>query len=100
MTLTSSDHFTHWFRSVAPYVRSHRGKRCVLLIPETLFDPNQKQTLTTLTHDLAILHSLGLELIITFSLAPLIPDFETPRPVDIHSPDLTHRVAERSTQLQ
>jgi amino-acid N-acetyltransferase len=54
---------TSWFRSAAPYIHAHRGATFVVsidsqAIPSAHFD--------NLIHDLALLNSLGIRLVLTF----------------------------------
>lgn len=73
--MTSSEDFIRWFRLVAPYVRNHRHKLCVISLPEAVLAPAYFQELV---HDLALLHSLGLHLVLIFEgLASL----DKPHPV-------------------
>ncbi len=59
----------YWFRHSAPYINAHRGKTLVLLLGgEVLAHPN----LTHIIHDIALLHSLGVRLVIAFGARPQI----------------------------
>jgi len=57
----SSDSIIHWFRQAAPYINSHRHKTIVVMVSG---DALQSRNSTSLLHDLALLHSLGMRLII------------------------------------
>lgn len=64
----SSD-FIQWFRSAAPYIHSHRGKTFVLhcggeLIAHPVFPG--------LVHDIALLNSLGIRVVLVFGARPQI----------------------------
>ncbi len=54
---------TDWFREAAPYIHAHRGKTFVLALDsDAIASPN----FTKLIHDIALLNSLGIKLVITF----------------------------------
>lgn len=54
-----------WFRRATPYIRAHRGRTLVVALPgEALADAGVE----TLVHDLALLHHLGLRLVLCFGL--------------------------------
>ena len=54
-----------WFRAASPYIRAHRGRTLVVALPgRALAGPG----LETLVHDLALLHHLGLRLVVCFGL--------------------------------
>ena len=54
---------TDWFRSAAPYIHAHRGATFVIAIDG---DTVAAVGFATLIHDIALLNSLGIKLIITF----------------------------------
>lgn len=56
-----SDSIIHWFRKAAPYINQHRQKTIVVMITG---DALQSQNSSQLLPDLALLHSLGMRLII------------------------------------
>jgi len=59
----------YWFRHSAPYINAHRGRTMVLLLGgEVLEHPN----LTHIIHDIALLNSLGVRLVIVFGARPQI----------------------------
>ena len=93
--MTSSEDFIRWFRLVAPYVRDHRHKLCVISLPEAVLAPAYFQDLV---HDLALLHSLRLQLVVIFEgLASLqSPHAVNPAELQQHM----HCVGERQYQLQ
>ncbi len=64
-----TDHFVQWFRDVAPYVHTHRGKTMVLQISGELIESGQFESTI---HDIALLNSLGIKLIIVFGARPQI----------------------------
>jgi amino-acid N-acetyltransferase len=58
-----------WFRSSAPYINAHRGKTVVIAFGgEALEDPRFAE----LVHDIALLHALGLRLVIVHGSRPQI----------------------------
>ncbi len=62
--MTDSDsQFIHWFRSAAPYIRVHRGKTFVVQFDDALVYSDK---FSELVHDLALLNSLGIRLVLVF----------------------------------
>jgi amino-acid N-acetyltransferase len=58
-----------WFRSAAPYITAHRGRTLVVQFGgEALLD----ERFADLIHDFALLHSLGLKLILVHGARPQI----------------------------
>ena len=58
-----------WFRKASPYINTHRNKVIVLAISgETL----QHQNFDNIVHDIALLNSLGVRLVIVFGARPQI----------------------------
>ncbi|MBT7951247.1 MAG: amino-acid N-acetyltransferase [Gammaproteobacteria bacterium] len=62
MTETYSQ-FVSWFRSAAPYIHVHRGKTFVVQIDDSLV---YSEIFTDLVHDLALLNSLGIQLVLVY----------------------------------
>lgn len=62
------DHLT-WFRHASPYINLHRGSRVVLHFHGDLLET---ELVTSLFHDIALLHSLGIHLILVHGVAPQI----------------------------
>ncbi len=62
--------FVHWFRQASPYIHAHRGKTFVItfggeaVVDETGF--------SSLIHDLALLGSLGVRLVLVYGARPQI----------------------------
>jgi len=54
---------TDWFRSAAPYIHAHRGTTFVIAIDGNTVAATE---FSTLIHDIALLNSLGIKLIVTF----------------------------------
>lgn len=61
--------YVHWFRHSAPYINAHRGKTFVLM-----FDGEavQHENFQHIIHDIALLHSLGIRLILVHGARPQI----------------------------
>jgi amino-acid N-acetyltransferase len=59
--MTSTQNNIAWFRYTAPYIKAHRGGTFVVYLGNGCLDA---PTLTTLVHDLALLHSLGVRLVL------------------------------------
>ncbi|WP_201587200.1 amino-acid N-acetyltransferase [Psychrobacter jeotgali] len=61
--------YVHWFRNSAPYINTHRGKTFVIMFGgEAVKHPN----FSTLIHDFALLHSLGINLVLVHGARPQI----------------------------
>ncbi len=56
-----SDPFVHWFRQAGPYINAHRGKTFVVLFSG---EAVEAENFSSLIHDLALLHSLGIRLVL------------------------------------
>lgn len=55
--------FVEWFRSASPYIRVHRGKTFVIQMDDdAIVDP----AFNDLVHDLALLNSLGIQLVLVY----------------------------------
>jgi amino-acid N-acetyltransferase len=61
--------FVQWFRSAAPYIHAHRGKTFVVQIGGEVISSDGFQHLV---HDIALLNSLGVRLVIVFGARPQI----------------------------
>jgi amino-acid N-acetyltransferase len=60
-----------WFRSAAPYINAHRGKTVVLMFGgESVSHPN----FANIIHDISLLRSLGVKLVIVHGARPQIED--------------------------
>ena len=61
--------YIKWFRNSAPYINAHRGKTFVLMISgEAIAHPN----FDTIIHDIALLNSLGVNLVLVHGARPQI----------------------------
>jgi amino-acid N-acetyltransferase len=66
---TAIDPFAHWFRQCTPYIHAHRGRTFVIAFGgEALDDPE----LPKLVHDIALLHGLGIRLVLVHGARPQI----------------------------
>jgi amino-acid N-acetyltransferase len=61
--------YVKWFRGASPYINAHRGRTFVLMLGgEAIADPNFENVV----HDVALLQSLGVRLVIVFGARPQI----------------------------
>lgn len=66
---TDSQDYVQWFRQSSPYINAHRGKTFVLMLSgEALAHENFQNTV----HDIALLNSLGVRLVIVHGARPQI----------------------------
>jgi amino-acid N-acetyltransferase len=56
-----TSHFVQWFRQAGPYINAHRGKTFVVLFGGEAVEADN---FSSLIHDLALLHSLGIRLVL------------------------------------
>lgn len=67
--MTSPQQYVDWFRGSAPYIHSHRGRTFVIYISgETI----NHSGFANLIHDIALLNSLGIKLVLVFGARPQI----------------------------
>lgn len=66
-----TDHPIHWFRRSAPYINTHRGKTFVIAFGGRAITHDN---FTTLIHDIALLHSLGIRLVLVYGSRPQIDE--------------------------
>jgi len=67
----NTEDWVTWFRQAAPYINTHRNKTMVMtLAGDALFSEN----LTHIIHDVALLNSLGVKLVIVFGAGPQIDE--------------------------
>lgn len=70
-TQSAAQQYVHWFRNSAPYINAHRNKTFVLMFGgEALLSDNFQHII----HDIALLHSLGIRLILVHGARPQISD--------------------------
>lgn len=68
---TMSDQYVHWFRNSAPYINAHRGKTFVLLFGGEAVN---HENFRNIVHDIALLHSLGIKLVLVHGARPQIDE--------------------------
>ncbi|MBI1732094.1 MAG: amino-acid N-acetyltransferase [Gammaproteobacteria bacterium] len=66
---TRQQRFVDWFRAASPYIHVHRGKTLVVQFDD---DAVTSPEFVNLIHDLALLHSLGVRLVLVFDADTLI----------------------------
>ncbi|MDH5182607.1 MAG: amino-acid N-acetyltransferase [Gammaproteobacteria bacterium] len=69
MADTPQHEFVHWFRNSSPYINAFRGRTFVLTFGgEVVAD----KVFASLVHDIALLHSLGVKLVLVHGARPQI----------------------------
>ncbi len=68
MTTPGRDNI-RWFRNTAPYINAHRGKTFVLMLGGELV---QHENFAHIVHDIALLNSLGIKLVLIHGSRPQI----------------------------
>jgi len=61
--------FVHWFRSAAPYINAFRGKTFVVAFGGEVVSEGQ---FTGLAHDINLLSSLGVRLVLVHGARPQV----------------------------
>ena len=61
--------YTRWFRGSTPYISAHRNKTFVILLTGAAFEHNN---LTNIVHDIALLHVLGVRIVLVYGARPQI----------------------------
>ena len=69
--MKNHDRFVRGFRSSAPYIHAHRGRVFVVQFDG---DALLEAQFPSLVHDMALLHSLGVKLVIVHGFRPQIED--------------------------
>lgn len=67
--MTSAKDYVTWFRNAAPYINSHRGKTMVLMFGG---EAVEHKNFVNIVHDIALLRSLGINLVIVHGARPQI----------------------------
>jgi amino-acid N-acetyltransferase len=66
---STTQQYVNWFRHSSPYINQHKGKTFVLLIGgDAIAHPN----FANIIHDIALLNSLGVRLVLSFGIRPQI----------------------------
>jgi amino-acid N-acetyltransferase len=60
----NSSQFIKWFRSASPYIRVHKGKTFIIHVDDDVINAG---SFTDLVHDLVLLNSLEIRLVIVYS---------------------------------
>lgn len=80
-TNSSDQNYVKWFRNAAPYINAHRGKTVVLMFGgEAVLHPN----FSNIIHDISLLRSLGVKLVIVHGARPQIEDRMNGRNIKQH----------------
>ena len=69
--MENPDQFVGWLRSVAPYIHAFRGKTFVIAFPGELVKTG---ALPVLAQDLALLHALGIKIVIVHGSRPQVEE--------------------------
>jgi len=77
--MENSMQFVNWLRSVAPYIHSFRGQTFVVAFPGELV---RAGALSTLVHDISLLHALGIKVVIVHGSRPQVEEQLAIRKVD------------------
>lgn len=92
-TQSTTQQYVHWFRHSAPYINAHRGKTFVIMFTG---EAVQHENFQHVIHDIALLHSLGIRLILVYGARPQISQNLTEK--NIQSPiHLNRRVTTRES---
>ena len=67
--MSAATDFISWFRQSAPYIHAHRGRCFVVLIGGERLDAAD---FPALMHDLALLHALGVRVVLVYGARPQI----------------------------
>ncbi|MES2365764.1 MAG: amino-acid N-acetyltransferase [Pseudomonadota bacterium] len=76
--------FVHWFRAAAPYIHAFRGKTFVIAFGGEVLSDGQ---FTRLAHDLNLLNSLGVRLVLVHGVRPQVEEHLTQRDAAIRYAD-------------
>lgn len=78
---TDIQHFVSWFRGSAPYIRAFRGRTFVIVFGGEILNDSQ---FGALAQDIALLHSLGIRLVLVHGARPQIEARLTARQHRMH----------------
>jgi len=73
--------FVRWFRQATPYVHAHRGRTFVIAFGG---EAVAEEGFSELVHDLALLHGLGIRLVLAHGARPQIEERLRLRGVELH----------------
>lgn len=69
--MANDQSYVKWFRNAAPYINAHRGKTVVLMFGgEAVQHPN----FANIIHDIALMRSLGMKLVVVHGARPQIEE--------------------------
>ncbi len=66
-----TEQYVHWFRNSAPYINAHRDKTFVLMFGGEAVNHDNFRNII---HDIALLHSLGIRLVLVHGARPQIDE--------------------------
>lgn len=69
--MSTTEDFVDWFRASAPYIHAHRGKTFVVVFGGEMIDSPR---LRSLVQDVALLHGLGVRLVLVAGARPQIEE--------------------------
>ena len=79
--MSDPDTFVHWFRNSSPYFHAHRGRTFVITLGgEAVADPG----FPSMVHDIALLHGLGIRLVLVHGARPQIEERLQARNATLH----------------
>lgn len=70
-SIQSDLNYVKWFRNAAPYINAHRGKTVVLMFGG---EAVQHDNFANIIHDIALMRSLGMKLVVVHGARPQIED--------------------------
>ena len=70
-TKTAQDPFIHWFRASSPYIHAHRGRTFVIAFGGSAVAAPE---FSHLVHDIALLHGLGIRLVLVHGARPQVEE--------------------------
>ena len=70
-SVQSDQNYVKWFRNAAPYINAHRGKTVVLMFGG---EAVQHDNFANIIHDIALMRSLGMKLVVVHGARPQIED--------------------------
>ncbi len=77
---TIPDNFVDWFRGSSPYIHAHRGRTFVIAFGGEAVADDQ---FANLIHDIALLHGIGIRLVLVHGARPQIEDRLKSRKVEM-----------------
>ncbi|MFY9179678.1 MAG: amino-acid N-acetyltransferase, partial [Venatoribacter sp.] len=67
--MTETSDYVQWFRQSSPYINAHRGKTFVIMFEGAAI---AHENFATLVQDIALLNSLGVQLVLVHGARPQI----------------------------